>query len=146
MTQSRGPVAGLRCVMTGGVMVGSQGRGVRDRIAAVAGRTTAWAAGEPHRTREPRQRGLGSNNNNLIVLGPIIYYINKRVSFLNGKMKYICFFIITLPNYLIVLGLFYLKAYWVVLNLKIIVLRYHFLVTAKGPRIILIGSKNYFWN
>ena len=89
-------------------------------------------------------RNLDYFDGNLVVLGPITYYINKRVSFSNGKIKNTYFFIITLPNYLIVLGLFYFKAYRAILNLEIIILRYYFLVIAKRPVIIPIGNKAYF--
>ena len=72
---------------------------------------------------------------------PITHYINKRTSLPNGKIKNTCFFVTTLFNYPIVLGLPYLKAYRAVLDLEIIILRYYPLVIAKGPAIIPIGSK-----
>ena len=91
-------------------------------------------------------RNLDCFDGNLVVSGPVTYYINKRVSLPNGKMKNTCFFITTLLNYPIVLGLPYFKAYRAVLDLEIIILRYYPSVTAKGPTIILIGSKNHPWN
>ena len=91
-------------------------------------------------------RNLDCFDGNPVVLGPITYYVNKRASLPNGKMKNTCFFIITLFNYLIVLSLPYLKAYRAVLDLEIIILRYYLLIIVKGPAIIPIGNKAYPWN
>ena len=88
-------------------------------------------------------RNLDYFDGNPVVSGPVTYYVNKRASLPNGKIKNTCFFVTMLPNYPIVLGLPYLKAYRAVLDLEIIILRYYPLVTAKGPAIIPIGSKAY---
>ena len=91
-------------------------------------------------------RNLDCFDGNPVVSGPVTYYVNKRASLPNGKMKNTCFFVTTLPNYPIVLGLPYLKAHRAVLDLEMMTLRYYPSVIAKGPAMIPIGSKAHPWN